>query len=482
MKLSKSQYIRGLNCHKSLWLIKNKPRLKSDNNNQNIHTGNAVGELARELFTGGSLVEFDAKNFTGMITKTSELIKSGASVIYEATFSVGGIFVMVDILQKVGDKWNIIKVKSSANIKPNYIDDATIQYFAISQILKIDKIYLTHIDNSYIFKDNLKINKLFKTTDITSEILDNQASCKNNLTDIKKMLGGDCPQIDIGSYCDDCDFKPHCWKHIPKHSVFNLYRVGKKSFGLYKDRQITYADLRNHKLKKKLTKTQKIQISEKVHIDESILSGFIDGAKFPINFFDFETFQNAVPKFNQQSPFQQIPFQYSLHILEKDGTLTHKEFLGDENTDPRMDLIKQMLENITKSGTIMAFSQSFEVSRIKELAEFSPEHKNKLLALNERFMDLLLPFRKLGYYHPEFHGSFSIKSILPALFKNDDELDYKKLGCVQNGVDAMSIFANLHLEKDSKKVQEIRGDLLKYCHLDTLAMVRIWQKLLRIIT
>jgi hypothetical protein len=496
MKLSKSQYIRGLNCHKSLWLNKNKPHLlenKDNTDNQNIHTGNEVGKLARELFSGGSLVEFDSKDFAGMITKTSELIKSGASVIYEASFSVGGIFVMVDILQKVGDKsenkWNIIEVKSttsildnkSKKIDRNYIDDVSIQYFAISQILDIDKIYISHLDNSYVFKDNLELDKLFKIVDVSSEVLKDQENCKNNVASIKKMLGKDCPQIEIGSYCNGCDFKPHCWKDIPKHSVFNLYRVGKKGFGLYKDGHITYKNLRDNKFKQKLTQTQKIQISSKTHIDKSILSEFIDDVKFPINFFDFETFQNAVPKFNKQSPYQQIPFQYSLHILAKDGTITHKEFLGNENCDPRTDLIKNMLKDITPNGTIMAFSQGFEKSVIKNLANFSTQDKNQLLSLNTRFMDLLLPFRKLGYYHPEFHGSFSIKSILPALFPKDDELDYKKLGCVQNGGDAMNIFANLCYEKDQKKVQEIRQDLLKYCHLDTLAMVRIWEKLLKVV-
>lgn len=154
------------------------------------------------------------------------------------------------------------------------------------------------------------------------------------------------------------------------------------------------------------------------------------------------------------------------------------QVLSDENIDPRTSLIKKMLADITPTGTIVAFNQGFERGVIKSLADFSPKNKQVLLALNERFMDLIVPFRKLGYYHPDFNGSFSIKSILPAMFPNDDELDYKKLGQVQNGMDAMEIFANLYLEKDKEKVVQIRQDLLKYCHLDTLAMVRIWQVLI----
>ena len=173
---------------------------------------------------------------------------------------------------------------------------------------------------------------------------------------------------------------------------------------------------------------------------------------------------------------QQIPFQYSLHILHEDGTLEHKEFLGDENIDPREALIKKMLQDITPTGSIVAYNQTFEKGRIKELAMFNQSRQDDLLALIERFVDLIVPFRRRGYYHPDFNGDFSIKSVLPAIFPNNDELDYKKLN-IQNGGMAMDTFANLHLLKDKTKIDQIKSDLLAYCYLDTLAMVRIWEKL-----
>ena len=176
-----------------------------------------------------------------------------------------------------------------------------------------------------------------------------------------------------------------------------------------------------------------------------------------------------------------MPFQYSLHILHEDTTLEHKKFLGDENSDPRKPLVEQMLQDITKKGSIIAFNKSFEITQIKNLANFYPEKAKELLALNERFIDLAHPFQYKHYYHPNFHGKYSIKVVLPTLFPNDDELDYKKLGSIQNGGDAMDTFASLHLLKDKTKRDEIRKDLLKYCHLDTLAMVRIWEKLHKII-
>ena len=299
---------------------------------------------------------------------------------------------------------------------------------------------------------------------------------------MEQMLKAEMPNIDIGGHCGDpfgCDFKEHCWQHIPTPSVFDLYRMnGSKKFEMYYKGIVTYEDIPDDV---SLNATQKLQIdtakTKEPYIDQEIIKEFLDTLTFPIHFFDFETFQNAIPRFDNQRPYQQIPFQYSLHILYEDGTMEHKAFLADENSDPRPALIERLLEDITDKGSIVAFNQSFEKSRIEDLAEFDKERKEALLALNTRFVDLIVPFRQRGYYHPDFNGSFSIKAILPALFPDDPELDYKKLGSVQNGGDAMEIFAHLHLLKDKSKRDAIRKDLLAYCRLDTLAMVRIYEKL-----
>ena len=479
MTISKSKYIKGLQCHKALWLDKHKPELKADvstQTQQNFATGNQVGDLAKGLFAGGEEIEFDGQNFPVMISKTKQLIDKDLSAIYEATFSENGVFAMVDILVKNGDRWDIYEVKSSTSVKAVYLDDVSVQRYALSAVLNVGQCYVVHINNKYIRQGGLDTQQLFSVIDVTDRLksIDEVA---DKLQQMQQMLGSDEPNIDIGPQCDSpyaCDFKSHCWAHIPKPSVFNLHRLNTdKKFAYGRQGKLNYKDLQNEPL----SATQKMQISGKEFIDTKVIGKFINNAKFPLNFFDFETFQNAIPRFDNQRPYQQMPFQYSLHILAQDGSLTHQEFLGDEHTDPRANLIQQMLKDISTTGTIIAFNQSFEKGVIKNLAHFSPDNAAALLALRKRFMDLLAPFRGLGYYHPDFNGSFSIKSVLPAMFPNDDELDYKKLGQVQNGGDAMQIFANLHLEKDPKKVQQIKVDLLKYCHLDTLAMVRIWQML-----
>jgi len=490
MTLSKSQYIRGLQCHKSLWLYKNNPELraKPDQAQESLfNTGYQVGELAKELFPNGVEIEFNADDFKGMIAKTKALIENGTEVIYEATFSEDGIFAMVDILVKNGDVWDMYEVKASTKVKDYQVKDAAIQWYALNKAITLGRAYIVHINNKYVREGELDIKSLFTIADISEEVQDSQYAIEPNLSDMEQMLQGEMPTIDIGGHCDSpfaCDFKEHCWKHIPSPSVFNLYWMnGAKKFEMYYKGMLTYADVPENF---RLNNTQSLQvqtaISGEPYINKEIIEKFLGTIQYPINFFDFETFQNAIPRFEKQRPYQQMPFQYSLHILHEDGTMKHKEFLGDENSDPRTDLIEQMLLDITNEGSIVAYNQSFEISRIKELAQFDESKKEELLALNERFVDLIVPFRGRGYYHPDFNGSFSIKSVLPALFPNDPKLDYKKLGSIQNGGDAMDTFANLHLLKNKSKLDEIKKDLLAYCHLDTLAMVRIWEKLHNILS
>jgi hypothetical protein len=489
MTLSKSEYIRGLQCHKSLWLYKNNPELRDtpDQAQESLfNTGHDVGELACKLFPNGVEIKFDANNFDGMVSKTKELIENGCEVIYEATFKENGIFAMADILVKNGNVWDMYEVKASTGVKEYHLNDASIQWYALTNAIELNRAYIVHINNQYERENDLDINQLFTIADITDEVQNRQYQITFNLEQMEQMLNEDIPDIDIGTHCSDpnnCDFGGHCWKHIPYPSIFNLYWMNSsKKFEMYYKGMKTYEDIPNDF---KLNATQQLQVdtykSQEPYVNKKIVKEFLETIEYPINFFDFETFQNAIPRFDNQRPYMQIPFQYSLHILHEDGTMEHKEFLGDENIDPRNDLIDQMLKDLTPIGSIVAYNQSFEMSRIKELANYNPEKKDELLALNERFVDLIVPFRGRGYYHPNFNGSFSIKSVLPAMFPNNDELDYKKLGSIQNGGDAMDTFTNLHLLKDKSKRDIIRKDLLAYCHLDTLAMVRIWEKLHKII-
>ena len=394
MNLSKSQYIRGLQCHKSLWLYKNKPELRDAPNQAQeslFNTGHDVGELAKKLFPNGVEIKFDANNFEAMVSKTKELIEDGTEVIYEATFKENGIFAMADLLVKNGDTWDMYEVKASTDVKEYHLNDASIQWYALSNTIELNRAYIVHINNKYVRQGELDVNELFTIADVTDEVQNRQYQIPFNLEQMEQMLNEDMPDIDIGTHCSDpnsCDFQGHCWQHIPYPSVFNLYWMnGNKKFEMYYKGMKTYEDIPNDF---KLNSTQQLQVdtyqSKEPYVDKQIIKNFLDTIEYPINFFDFETFQNAIPRFDDQRPYMQIPFQYSLHILHEDGTMEHKEFLGDENSDPRNDLINQMLEDITPTGSIVAFNQSFEMSRIKELANYNSEKKDELLALNESGM------------------------------------------------------------------------------------------------
>ena len=487
--LSKSQYIRGLQCHKSLWLYKHRADLREQPDAQTqsrFEAGHIVGELACQLFPGGTEIKFNPKDFDGMVTETKKLIEDGVTVIYEATFKERGVFAMADILVKEDNVWNIYEVKSSTQVKASYLDDASVQWHALSNVIQLNKAHIVHINNQYVRNGSLDIHQLFHIQDITEIVQAKQSQVDDTLTSLENMLAsGSEPSMDIGLHCHtpyDCDFQHYCWKDVPFPSVFNLYRMsGQRKFELYHSGIVEFRDMNIGELNNETQTVQALAtLSNNVHVQSEIIQEFLDTLEYPLNYFDFETFQEAIPRFNGQRPYMQMPFQYSLHIAPEVGQMVHKEFLGDEHSDPREELIQKMLKDITPTGSIVAFNMAFEKRMIREMAQSFPLYADALLALNDRFVDLIVPFRKLGYYHPDFNGSFSIKSVLPAMFPNDKELDYKGLE-IQDGGMAMETFAILHLLKDQTKRDEIRDALLAYCHLDTLAMVKIINKLKEII-
>lgn len=486
MSLSKSQYIRGLQCEKFMWLRKHRRDLRkiSQQSNMTMTTGTSVGELARNLFPNGESIEFDPNDFNAMVQKTKELITQNAHTIYEATFSHDGLFVMCDILHKDGDRWQMIEVKSATNVKESYFNDIALQWYTLSSCnIPLSSACVAVIDSSYARRGDLEVDKLFKIVDITPDVQSTQDDVIKNLSRLSAVTEGDMPNVLIGSHCNDpfgCDYIDHCWSDVPSVSVFNLYRLGsKKKFDAW-HRGVRIEDADE---KMVLTKIQKLQVEayrdKKVRVDSQKIEQFLERLVYPLAYFDFETFMDAIPRFDDQRPYQQMPFQYSLHIEQIDGRLEHKEFLADERYDPRRELAERMLQDLPQSGSIIAFNQSFEITRIRELAEMFNDLREPLLALVPRFIDLIDPFRSLAYYHPDFNGSFSIKSILPAMFPDDKELSYKTLG-IQNGGMAMETYAALLYMEPELRAQK-RQELLEYCHLDTLAMVKILGKLKEIV-
>ena len=487
MALSKSLYIRGLQCEKSLWLKKKKPgvlQAPDDGKQAVFDTGTSVGELACELFGGGSRIEYTG-DFNAQMAKTKELIERGTKVIYEATFCFDGILVMVDILCICEDSLVINEVKSSTSVKDVYIDDASIQYYVISSLgYKVSGVNIIHIDNSYVRGEKLELEKLFHTEDVTEQIMQKQAEIPQILNKFEEILSRNVePEVDIGPHCSDpynCDAWEYCWceqRGIPEYSVFNISRLrSDKKFDLYKNGVVKFEDIKELD---KFNASQQIQIrselSQEQIIDKDAIKEFLDTLSYPLYHLDFETFQQAVPEFVGLRPYEQIPFQFSIHKDDGKGNLEHFEFLAEVGADPRYELALNLIKFIPQDACVLAYHASFEKGVIENLATLFPQLSSRLMNIHSNIKDLEIPFAKKFYYHPKMCGSSSIKKVLPAIVPSFESA-YSSLDLIHNGGEAMSEYAKLkHKTKDEQDM--IRKALLAYCKLDTLAMVKVLEKL-----
>jgi len=488
MNLSKSLYTKGIQCPKALWLKKyNTEALTTPDETaiDRFETGNEIGELACELFPNGVEVPY-TKNFDEMIEYTSKYIEDGIKYIYEATFRFNGIIVMVDILAVSKDGISLYEVKSSTSVKDIYLHDAAIQYYVLQNLgYTIKTANIVHVNSSYVRNYTLDLDKFFTVANVTPDVIKMQVSIPSVLTEFTSVLSDKInePNIDIGKHCHfpyECDAKEHCWhtqRQIPKYSIFNIFNLGsKKQCELYKKGITNIEDIPETF---SMTHSQKMVVdnfkTQKTFIDNEKIKEFVDTLTYPIYHLDFETFQQSVPEFEGISPYQQIPFQYSLHIEHEDGTIEHREYLSQEGIDPRYELAKRLCEDIPTDVTVLVYNKSFEQSVIKKLASPYNARSLHLLSINENIKDLMVPFQQKHYLSPAMNGSYSIKYVLPALVPELAQA-YKKLEKIQNGSQAMNAFAKMDEMEDEEK-EKLRTSLLEYCKLDTLAMVKILEVL-----
>ena len=316
--LSKSQFLRGLQCRKSLWLYRHRPELRTppDAGQQAVFAaGTEVGLLAQKLFSGGTAVVYAGSTFDEKIARTKELIAAGVETIYEATFSFDDVLVMVDILHHGIRGWELYEVKSSTAVKDVHVNDVAVQYYVLTKSgLPILKASLVHINNQYVRYGGLEVKSLFSVEDLTARVEDLQGTVDDDLVRMKAMFEEECPSIDIGPHCSDpyeCDFTAHCWKHIPKPSVFDLARLNSnKKFELYYKGVCSFKDIPEDCL---LNPNQWMQVKAELdnteNIDRTGIAGFLATLRYPLYFLDFETFQSVVPLFDGTRPYEQIPSQ-----------------------------------------------------------------------------------------------------------------------------------------------------------------------------
>ena len=490
-RLSKSKFCSGAQCPKMLWLKKYRPDLFDDSviNAAVIATGNDVGDLAMGLFGDYIEVPYD-KDLSKMIEGTKELMNKGVENIAEASFTYDGLFCSVDILKNKGDKHvEIYEVKCATEVHEQYYPDVAFQNYVLKQLgYIVDRVCLVHINNQYVRHGDLDINQLFTIEDLTNDAEALYSSVENSIKELREYVKNpDEPDMVLGKYCFspyECGFWDHCSECLPHPNVFNLMGMQKRTkLKCYNLGLISYESLlaegkiANDKAKQQIMHETYDMPDE---IDRAAISAFLDKLTYPMYFLDFESFFPAIPRYDDSKRYQQICFQYSLHYIEeKGGELKHKEFLAYPGKDPRRELCESLCRDIPMDVCTLAYNKTFEQTRIKEMAAIFPDLEEHLMNIFDNMKDLMVPFRERRFYCREMHGSYSIKYVLPALFPNDPALDYHNLEGVHNGGEAADTF--LRMEKMTKdELERYRGYLLKYCGLDTFAMVKIWQKLLEV--
>lgn len=483
--LSKSSFIRGVQCEKHLYLYKyhyNEMDQLSEMQKAIFKRGTDVGKLAQQLYPNGvdasPATQFE---YDKAVKVTKELLEKKQKIIYEASFNFSDVLSVADIVVNEKSGLKVYEVKSSTSISETYIRDAALQYWVISNCgYKIKDFSITYINNQYVRNGKLELDKLFITESVLKLILPLQKWVEENVLRFKKVLTKrSIPVIDIGEHCYDpytCGFYEYCRKHIPENSIFDLSGIHlNKKYDLYRNGIIKLEDIPDDADLSKNARTQLDVYKSKIDlIDKKAIKEFLSDLNYPIYFMDFETFQPAVPMFDNSKPYQQIPFQYSLHYkINKNSKVEHFEFLADAGNDPRIKFIENLLRDTKSKGDILTYNKSFETLRLKEIAEAFPKYKEEIVERISRIKDLMLPFQKKYYYTYKMQGSYSIKYVLPALIP---ELSYKDLEINEGGLASVA-FESLYFETDLMRIAEIRHNLLEYCKLDTFAMVKLLEKL-----
>lgn len=474
--LSKTKLMRGYRCAKALYLTIHSPELEpavGPDQQAVFDQGNRVGELARTYFPGGVLVDNPAWDFGGSLKRTRELLKTGVEFIYEAAFEYKGCYARADILRfsSATGRWSLLEVKSSTKVKPEHLDDVGLQAWIIANSgLPLEKISVLHLNPECRFPD---LSDLFLEVDVTDSLRERYLDITPKLNAIFSAIRSTVePDVDLGPHCSlnrDCEFKSHCFseRKIPDVSVFNIPGIRTKVWELYQKGQVGLRDVDIAELDDLQRRMVTAHLSNEIFVDSEAIQTALKDWKYPLIYLDFETINPPIPCFLGCAPYQQVPFQFSVHIQrEAGGVLEHVEFLHDNQDDPRPNLIPALLAACGDDGSIVSYYAAFEKKRIEEMAEFSPAHRSQLLSLLPRFVDPLEIIRA-HVYDPAFGGRFSLKAVAPALI--GDSMSYKGMNVADGGA-AQRAFTEMVSTSPARR-EEIRRDLLQYCKQDTLAMV-----------
>ncbi len=484
--LSKTSYIKGLQCPKALYFYKHFPQLRdpiSPAKQAMFTRGHDVGFLARKLFPGGKdATEKGGSRSAKAIKRTEELIAAGENIIYEAAFVYDEVLVLVDILVRDGDKWKAYEVKSSLRLSKAYYNDAALQYYVLNGYgLNVSDFSLVHLNGNYVRNGAVNLNELFVVVSILKFAKEQLPQIIQKVNAHKDVLKAkEIPNVEIGEQCFfpyECDYRGQCWKHLSNGSVFELTGVSRNEQArLFREGYIT-ADLVPDA--EEIPMLARLQVHTKqtneIVIDREKIKTFLDGLGDHLFFLDIENFQPAIPRYPGTKPFAALPFAYSL-TEKRNGEIFPSTFIAEPGIDPRKEFITKFLEATSGEGLILVYDITAERTSLNLLKQQFPQYENELNDRLTRLRDLMEPFQQGWYHHPKMNGSISLKSVLPALVP---ELNYENLS-IQNGNHAMSIYEKLETADLFERMEKLE-QLEEYCLMDTLGMVKIFEVLEKVI-
>ncbi len=478
-RLTKSRFVLGCQCPKLLWWSAHQPdapELQPDKVLQDLFDqGHQVGELARQQFPAGILIDHPHHAYAARLKATRDAIDAGASVIFEGCLEAEGVFVAVDVLLRTDRTWTLIEVKSAASVKPEHIPDAAIQTWVARQAgLDITRVEIMHLNKEYRHPDQ---GDLLARTDITDQVEAFQPQVPELVVEFQAVLAGPLPEKKIGAQCYEphqCAFYDRCWPDDPDH-IRTLYNVGPKSTVSYLAAGIH--SIWDIPLGQKLPDTARRQLKalkERRLVVEPGLAKALEPFQQPLGFLDFETVARAVPVWNGLAPWGAAVAQFSYHEERPGGELYHVGWLAEGPGDPRREVAEAMLAATAGARRIVTYSP-YEKTRITELKALVPELARPLDELLAKLVDLL-PVIRNHVYHPDFRGSFSLKYVLTPLVP---ELTYQDLVIVDGRLASVEIARLLFVAHRIPVAErdQLRQDLLDYCERDTLATVRLMQRL-----
>jgi predicted RecB family nuclease len=486
MHLSKTRFVTGVQCLKRLYLQVHRPDLAANPDEgalARMVQGQLVGAEARKAFPGGVLVDANHAELDNAITTTRELVANpDVPAIFEATFEADSVLVRVDVLKRDGDKaFQILEVKSSTKLKDEYRYDIGIQKRVVSRAgLNVSTACLMHLNSEYVYAGgDYDYSKLFRIEELTPEIAIDEGEIEALALEQWHVLAEpEPPNIEAGAQCKKpqmCEFFDQCNAPVSQYHVSTLPHISAKKLD-----QLAAMNIESiHGVADDFPLTEGQRIvrdavrAGRLWVNQGLATA-LDEFKYPLCFMDFETINPVLPRFVGMRPYAQIPFQWSVHRLESPGAgLQHFEFLADDGRDPRRPFIEPLIEAVGNAGTILVYNESFEKARLREIAGFMPEYATAIEEIRNRVLDLL-PCVRLNVYDPAFGGSYSLKAVLPALLP---EMTYEGM-TVANGTDAGIAFAKMidpSISRDEHA--HLREALLRYCEQDTLALMRILERM-----